>query len=69
MSTPILDCASIVRASEYPISFIVISVGPRHDDRLEFYDGMRGRKFDNFTYVNYTGLKQDLDKYFIKYQK
>lgn len=45
--------ASIVEASNYPISIVIIGVGTADFDQLEKLDSkVKGRKFDNIQFVN-----------------
>ncbi|CAL6048119.1 Copine_I [Hexamita inflata] len=62
MCWPTLDMEAVIEASAYPISFIAVSVGEVHDRTLECLDDLRGRKFDNFQYVNYRELEATLEK-------
>lgn len=43
----------VMQACNYPISFIVISVGPEDDASLDRLNNMRGRKFDNMHCINF----------------
>lgn len=51
-----------MQACDYPISFIIISVGPEDDLSLDKLNNMRGRKFDNVHCINYFTIQRKLEK-------
>lgn len=51
---------SIIRASNFPLSIIVIGVGDGPWDEMEEYDdGLPQRNFDNFQFVNFNKIVQE----------
>lgn len=52
----------VMQACDYPISFIVISVGPENDISLEKLNNMRGRKFDNVHCINFFTIQRKLER-------
>lgn len=53
------DSAAIVRASNYPLSIVIIGVGDGPWDVMKtFDDHLRGRRFDNFQFVPFEEVKQ-----------
>ncbi|CAL5974798.1 Copine_I [Hexamita inflata] len=57
-----LDKKSIFEAASYPISICVLGLGDGPFDKMEEFDDMKGRIFDNFQFVNFTELEKNVAK-------
>ena len=63
ISNPKLDGEAIVEASNYPMSIITVGLGDGPFDTMEKFDSkLRGRKFDNFNFFNFTEMEKKLGK-------
>ena len=59
MSDAERDAQAIIEASEYPIAISVVGLGDGPFDTMErFDDRIKGRKFDNFQFVNFTAMEK-----------
>eukprot|EP00703_Trepomonas_sp_PC1_P005050 JAP91556.1 Copine I [Trepomonas sp. PC1] len=57
VSNPQLDMQCLVQASSFPISICALGLGDGPFDKMNVFDNMPGRKFDNFQFVNFTALE------------
>ncbi|KAH0573318.1 Copine I [Spironucleus salmonicida] len=51
------DKQAFIQASNYPISFCALGFGDGPFTKMQFFDDMKGRKFDNFQFVNFTKIE------------
>lgn len=59
MSDPKRDEQAIIEASNYPIAITVLGIGDGpFDTMVQFDDKIRGRKFDNFQFANFTAMEK-----------
>ncbi|TNJ26215.1 Copine I [Giardia muris] len=57
------DCKAIVDASHYPLAISAIGIGDGPFDKMKFFDDkVKGRKFDNFQFVNMTEVEKKAAK-------
>ena len=57
------DCKAIVDASNYPLAISAIGLGDGPFDKMKFFDDkVKGRKFDNFQFVNMTEVEKKAAK-------
>ncbi|KAH0573291.1 Copine I [Spironucleus salmonicida] len=56
------DKIAIIEASNYPISFCALGFGDGPFEKMKYFDDMKGRKFDNFQFVNFTKLEKQCIK-------
>jgi len=60
VSEPQETANAIIKASNYPLSIIVVGVGDGPWDEMEEYDSyLTNRKFDNFHFVNYDKVMRE----------
>jgi len=63
MSDPKEDIEAIIEASNYPIAISVVGIGDGPFDTMEkFDDRIKGRKFDNFQFVNFTAMEKKFER-------
>lgn len=48
------DKQAVIEAANYPISICVVGVGDGPFDTMEQFDRLRGRRFDNLHFCNFT---------------
>ncbi len=59
---------AIVEASQYPLSIVMIGVGDGPWNEMEHYDDeLKGRRFDNFQFVNYQEVYDYCKQYEVNF--
>ena len=57
------DMKALQEASNYPLSVVAVGLGDGPFDKMRvFDDDIRGRKFDNFQFVNFTEIEMKAGK-------
>ncbi len=57
------DVKALQEASNYPLSVVAVGLGDGPFDKMRvFDDDIRGRKFDNFQFVNFTEIEMKAGK-------
>jgi hypothetical protein len=47
---------ALIEASNYPISFVVVGIGPGPFGKMEEFDDMKGRRVDNFQFAAFSDI-------------
>ena len=58
-----LDTNALIAASQYPLAISAIGIGDGPFNKMKFFDDkVKGRKFDNFQFVNMTEVEKKAAK-------
>ena len=58
MSSVEKDKTALIKASSYPISFCAVGLGDGPFEKMQYFDDMKGRRFDNFQFVNFSDIER-----------
>ncbi|ESU34828.1 Phospholipid-binding Copine Family Protein [Giardia duodenalis] len=63
VSDMVEDMKALQEASNYPLSIVAVGLGDGPFDKMHIFDDdVRGRKFDNFQFVNFTEVEMKAGK-------
>ncbi|CAL6027831.1 Copine_I [Hexamita inflata] len=56
-----IDGEMLIQASKYPICFVCIGVGNGQFTKMKLFDDLKGRKFDNFQFLQYNEVERKME--------